>query len=329
MTVEHFASLSIVDGVVVGFGEHVIADIIQNGLSQKIYTTPAFFDFKNSSVDYSLLFRLKDYGGVSMLWGGDCHLCNQRCYFCSRQKRGFGWRNPKIVWEELKLPHQMGIKKLYNTADTVAVNQSQLKLLAKSKPKELAEMKLKCFINATQVTDETAKLLQSLNSWAAIGIESCSRVDVAEKGGTSPESNYRAMEILARNKIPMILTFIMGLPGENRKSLEADAQKIIQLVREYRSSIYWITVSPLLITLGSRAFENCSKALEGNLPKRHLQEFYNPLALTEQYFEKFCLVGLDEVYKTIFDLKNELGKIAPEIIFDSKGLDPDKCNITI
>lgn len=321
LSANHFSTLPIVDGIIIGFGEHIIAEIVRDGLKQKVYTTPQYFDFQNSAVDYSLLFRIKDYGGVSMLWGGDCHLCNKRCYFCSRKKSGFGWRNPQIVWEELRYAYQKGIKKIYNTADTVAVSLGQLRQLAETKPLELAEMKIKCFINATQVTDETAELLKQLNAWAAVGIESLARVAAVGKGGTTMEDNFRAIKILAQHGVPMILTFVMGLPKETKESIEADAKEILRIVREYRDSIYWVTVSPLLVTLGSQAFED---SLTQNLPTRHEWEFYNPFLLTEQYFKKFCSVKIDTVYKTIAYLKDKISEIAPEIIFDSKGLDPKR-----
>ena len=201
------------------------------------------------------------------------------------------------------------------------MNLLQLKQLAETKPPTLSEMKIKCFINATQVTDETARLLKQLNAWAAVGIESLSRVDRAEKGKTQARDNYCAIKILAEHNVPMILTFVMGLPGENNGSLMADKNQIMKIAKQYRESIYWITVSPLLITLGSRAFNDCNN---GDLSKRHPWEFYNPFLLTEQYFKNFCSVKLDKVYKTIANLKKEIGKIAPRIIFDSKGLDPKK-----
>lgn len=322
LTADHFATLPMIDAVCVGFGEHTITDIIENGFKQKIFTTPSQFDFQNTAIDYSLIFELEKHGGVSMLWGGDCHLCHRRCYFCSRQKRGFGWREPKIVWDELRYPYQCGIRKLYNTADTVAVNIDQLRQLAEGKPPELAEMKIKCFINATQVTDETAALLARLNAWAAVGIESLGRVSAVGKGKTAMDDNYRAIDILAKYEVPMILTFVMGLPRETEATLQKDVKEILHVVRQYRELIYWITVSPLLITIGSRAFDDCYKLLSGNLPKKCFWEYYNPLLVTEKYFEYFCWVGLDEVCQTIAQLKKSIVNIAPEIVFDSKGLDP-------
>ena len=326
LTAGHFFVLPLVDASIVGFGEHIVCEIIANGLTQKIYITPNYFDFQDSKVDYSLIFRLQDHGGVSMLWGGDCHLRNQRCYFCSRQKRGFGWRDPQVVWKELVYPCRLGIERVYNTADTVAVNLSQLEKLAESKPQILSDMKIKCFINATQMTDKTAGLLKKLNAWAAIGVETCSRVNVVGKGGTKTEDNYRAIETLSEYGVPMILTFVMGLPGEDKNTLAQDSQEILQLVKRYQRNIHWITVSPLLVTLGSQAFNQCNKLLNGNLPIQHDWEFYNPLMLTEQYFENFCSVKINQVYKTIACLKNKINEITREIVFDSKGLDPTKWN---
>jgi len=324
LTMNHFSAISTIDSVVAGSGEQVISDIIKDGIKQRIYSASSAFNFDDSSVDYSLLFRLQDYGGVSMLWGGDCHLHNQRCYFCSRQKKGFGWREPKLVWKEMVYPHKNGINKIYNTADTVAVNLKQLELLAESKPLGLAGMRMKCFINATQVNDETALLLKKLNAWAAVGIESFSRTKTIGKGKTEASDNYRAIEILAKHGVPMILTFVMGLPGETEESLNNDAKEIIRIVNSYKASIYWITVSPLLITLGSMAFYECAEKLGGKLPRKNEQEFYNPLLMSEEYFKMFCQIDIDDVYKKIAYLKKEIKKIAPQIIFDSKGLDPER-----
>ena len=326
LTADHFIGLSPVDGSIVGFGEHIICEIIANGITSKIYTTPKHFDFKNTNVDYSLVFRLQDHGGVSMLWGGDCHLRNQRCYFCSRQKRGFGWRDPQLIWKELDYPHQLGIERVYNTADTVAVNLSQLEKLAESKPQSLSDMKIKCFINATQVTDKTAGLLKKLNAWAAIGVETCSRVNVVGKGNTKSEDNYRAIEVLSKHDVPMILTFVMGLPGEDENTLTQDSQEILQIVKKHQRNINWVTVSPLLVTLGSEAFNQCSKSLNGKLPKQHDWEFYNPLMLTERYFENFCSVEISKIYEAIACLKAKINETAKDVVFDSKGLDPKKWN---
>jgi radical SAM superfamily enzyme YgiQ (UPF0313 family) len=259
-----------------------------------------------------------------MLWGGDCHLHNQRCYFCSRQKKGFGWREPRLVWEEMAYPYKSGINKIYNTADTVAVNLKQLEMLAESKPPELAGMRMKCFINSTQVNDETARLLKKLNAWAAIGIETFSRTEAIGKGKTRPPDNYQAIEVLAKHGVPMILTFVMGLPGETEKSLDDDAQEIIRIVNNHKANIYWITVSPLLITLGSLAFYECAERLGGKLPRKDEQEFYNPLLMSEKYFNMFCHVDINDVYEKIVYLKREIKEIAPQIIFDSKGLDPER-----
>lgn len=323
LTAAHLSSVPIIDGVIVGFGEHIIVDIIKDGLKKKNYTTAKYFDFK-SSVNYSLIYDLEKHGGVSMLWGGDCHLRDKRCYFCSRQKRGFGWRDPRRGWQDMQYPYQNGIKKIYNTADTVAVNLLQLENLAKAKPNDLKEMQMKCFINATQVTDKTAALFNQLNAWATIGIESCSRVNIVGKGKTTTADNYRALEVLAKHDVPMILTFVMGLPDETEESLQNDAKEILQIVQKYQKLIYQITISPLLIAIGSRAFDNCYKLLDENLPTKDFWEFYNPLLMTERYFKNYCSVELNEVYRIIVSLKNQIRDMAPEIIFDSKGLDPER-----
>jgi len=334
LSASHYANLSAVDAAVVGNAESLICCLVNDGLQQELpnlFTKeiiPAIqhllLDFQKISVNYFLLFELSKHAGVSILWGSDCHLANKRCFFCSRQKKGIGFRDENLVWQELEIPLQHGIHKFYNTADTIARKPKQFQRFVEARPDNFKNTIQKVFINATQVNDEITGYLHRLNAWTAIGIESLTRVESSGKGKTNTDDNYRAIDILAKNNVDMILTFILGLPNESTESMRRDGEKLLRIIEKYGNHIVTVTVSPLLITIGSKAFERFYDACNSSLPIRHQGEFYNPLSCSTLYFNKFCSVTEDDIIRQICYLQMEIANINPNIVFDSKGLDPEK-----
>src|SRR4030042_1296813 len=100
LTTKYYANLPIIDGAVVGPAENILPQIIAEGLQSSIInlSTKKFSadikylpcDFENAVIDYGLLFRIEDHGGVSFLWSGDCPFANNRCFFWGRQRKGYG-----------------------------------------------------------------------------------------------------------------------------------------------------------------------------------------------------------------------------------------------
>ncbi|OGZ32444.1 MAG: hypothetical protein A2V69_02390 [Candidatus Portnoybacteria bacterium RBG_13_40_8] len=334
LTTKYYANLPIIDGAVVGPAENILPQIIAEGLQSSIInlSTKKFSadikylpcDFENAVIDYGLLFRIEDHGGVSFLWSGDCPFANNRCFFCGRQRKGYGCRNPKIVWEEIKQAYNLGKRKYYNTADTVATSADNFHQFVLAKPDDIRDINMKCFVNAFQVNDKISDDFKKLESWPTIGIESLTRIQASEKGQTNIEDNYRALKVLAKHNLQMILTFVIGLPGETQDSLLADSNELINIVKKYKDNIYMITVSPLVVINGSKAFDKTFSVLKGKLPKKHDDEFYNPLLLSELYFKKFTEITIDDAIRQICILERKVAEINPKIGFDSKGLDSEK-----
>lgn len=334
LTAKHYADLAMIDGVVIGSAENILPQIVEEGLQESIknLSTKKFSakieylpcDFENAVIDYNLLFRIEDHGGVSFLWSGDCPFANNRCFFCGRQRKGYGCRNPKIVWEEIKQAYNSGKRKYYNTADTVATNPNNFHQFVLDKPDDIRGISMKCFVNAFQVNNNIAEDFKKLECWPTIGIESLTRVQASEKGRTNIQDNYNALEILAKHNLQMILTFVIGLPGETKDSLLADSNELINIVKKYKDNIYMITVSPLVVINGSKAFDKMFSILGGKLPKKHEEEFYNPLLLSELYFKKFTEITVEDAIRQICILEKQIVEINPKIGFDSKGLDSEK-----
>lgn len=334
LTVKHYIDLPMIDGVVIGPAENILPQIILKGLVSSIMnlSTKSFLaqikylpcDFDNAIIDYNLLFRIEDHGGVSFLWSGDCPFANNRCYFCGRQRKGYGCRNPNIVWNEIKQAYNHGKRKYYNTADTVATDADNFHQFVLARPKDIRDINMKCFVNAYQVNDKIAEDFKNLGAWPTIGIESFTRIQASEKSQTTVKDNYNAIEILAKHDLQMILTFVIGLPGETKESLSADSKELIRIVQEYKDNIYMITVSPLVVIAGSKAFDKMFQSLSGKLPIRHDGEFYNPLSLSELHFKKFTEISVEDAIRQICILEKQVAEINPKIGFDSKGLDSEK-----
>ncbi|MFA5322272.1 MAG: radical SAM protein [Smithella sp.] len=317
-----------IDAAVVGNAEKLIVDIVWSGIEghpntyTRLNPQPVLcetkFAYDQVSPDYSLVYRLaEDHQGVSYLWAGDCQLSKNRCYFCARACLGHWHRSAETVWKELQVPLRAGLTKYYNTADTTGIYPTS-ELLA-ARPKVFCHTAHKIFINASQVDDKRAEILHKMNAWAAVGIESLSNLAAAQKGKTTDDHNLRAVEILAEHDVKMVLTFVLGLPGETPASLESNAGQLLKLVERYSQHIVMVTVSPLLVIIGSKAFNDMYK--DAGRENFHLPDgtFYDPLRQSELYLQKYCSVSRQQIIENIAYLYRAISNYS-DIDMDSKGV---------
>jgi radical SAM superfamily enzyme YgiQ (UPF0313 family) len=329
LSAEHLISNRCFDAAVVGHAERLIVDIASSGieghpntytrLNPKPILCETQFAYDQVRPDYSLVFRLaEDHQGVSYLWGGDCQLSKNRCYFCARACLGRWHRSAETVWQELQVPLRAGLTKYYNTADTTGIYPTD-ELLA-ARPDAFRNTVHKMFINASQVDDKRAKVLHEMNAWAAVGVESLSNLAAAQKGRTTDNHNMRAIEILAKHNVKMVLTFVLGLPGETPASLESNASQLLKLVERYGQHIVMVTVSPLLVIIGSKAFNDMY--VNAGQENFGLSEgpFYDPLRLSELYLRKYCSVSRQQIIGNIAYLYRAISQCYSGIDMDSKGV---------
>ena len=206
-----------VDGIVIGAGEKIIEDILfgrpnPNYLTRDNYTTVnnqqnKFYklSFDEIEIDYNLLYDLEKLKGVSYLWGNDCSLAYNRCYFCGRLSLGKGYRPSEIIWNELNYLYDKGIKFYYNTTDSITTNKKAFREFVLSKPSQMLDDKHRVFVNANQVDDFVIESLKLLNGVAVIGFESFGNFDNTQKLGASVKNNLEVIEKLANNKLKFIV----------------------------------------------------------------------------------------------------------------------------
>lgn len=326
-------------GVAIGAGEHIVPTILEDGWSTStpnvVFRTrprgelthgviePYALDFAAAEVDYSLQYGIEECTGVSYLWRTDCHLANgQRCYFCGRVDLGHGSRPSERVWKELRQARDTwGINKYYNVADSVAVSLSDLQAFVEARPPDFGGETHRCFINAHQVNKRTISCLKRLNALAALGVESYALFEKVGKRLSSVEINEQAISALDDAGIPMVLSFVLGLPGETEETLTRSGRYIQSLVERF-PMIASVEMSPLTVTCGTNAYRDLM-ARAGDQYRNRIPPF-DTIELSNHYFDVCCHVSRAKTIQVTATLTSAIKRVRPEIWVDVKGVSPEE-----
>jgi radical SAM superfamily enzyme YgiQ (UPF0313 family) len=321
-----------IEGIAVGPSESLIYDIVHNRTADRYYeqgdswgadgwVPPSVpLDFQNIEVDYSLLVDIEKLQGVSYLWGNDCANARRRCYFCGRLSMGKGYRPPEKVWQELLPLYRKGMRRFYNTTDSVTTDVAALKRFVSAKPAEMTEDKHRVFVNANEITDQVIEAFVRLNGVAVMGFESFSLYDKSGKYGGSVERNLQAIEQLVRNRIPIVLSFVLGLPGESGVTLTRTCEGIVDLVRKHGEWIESIHLSPLLITTGSPAYNQLFSLPQIADKYKDASYPYDPVSTSRDYFDNLCSISRQEVIQKAKELIRQINDLSPGIRIGLKGI---------
>jgi hypothetical protein len=328
-----------VRAVGVGAGEHIVAKVVRQGWSAEIPNlvfrkkrhgelekgeiNPSELDFGGIEIDYSLQYGIEEFHGVSYLWKTDCHLARgQRCYFCGRVELGFGTRTPERVWEELRQARDLwGIRRFYNAADSVAVSLGSLQRFVDAQPSDFGDEMHRCFINAHQVNARTIEYLKRLNALAAIGVESYALFDTVGKRRSTVEINERAITLLNNVGIPLVLSFVLGLPGETEETLLQTTSYIESLVDRF-PMITSVEMSPLTITAGTSAYRDLMTRVGDEFGGRFPP--YDLIELSNRYFEVCCAISRKQTIEIAAVLARKLKRTRRDMWVDVKGMLPQE-----
>ena len=336
---EMLADKAFIKGLVIGAGEHVVPLLIESGISYELpgvvvrdSTTgklkpcsrgPSLIDFLAVHVDYNLLNNISKTNGISYLWKLDCTQAGTRCYFCGRPSYGNGFRNPPQVWQEITsaVNKYENIKVLYNVADSIASSKRDLRNFIRMMPTRIGRGHIyhRIFINTCEIDSEIIDILTRLNAIAAVGIESYTLFDKVGKARTSMNDNERAIKYLHDAKIPMILSFVLGLPTESLETLEQTGEWIYNIAKKYYPTIASFEISPLLVTTGSRAFKDIWARRRRQF--QHLVPPIDPVQMTREYFLEMCnRLTREATVKFIAGLAKQINLVSRDISIDVKGL---------
>ncbi len=214
------------DQVIVGEGESVIRDVVEGRRKEKIVSAPCLKNLDEAPFpDYSLLRTRCDCANVMSTRG--CPFC---CTFCttSRMFRPYRERSIGSVMEELRYYKRLGFRYMNFEDDNFTANKERAKEICRRMIRENLVFRETFFFGRTDMADdeELLGLLQKAHlTRALVGIESLNQdsLDAVNKHQKISDIE-RCAAALARHKIRLIASIVLGIDTDSRSDLERSVQ---------------------------------------------------------------------------------------------------------
>jgi anaerobic magnesium-protoporphyrin IX monomethyl ester cyclase len=292
----------LVDTVVVGYGEIPTVAALDGPLSPLVVNhQPPFPHLPAPDRRLVQLERYLDrfqdqhptwpYRGTNVFTNVGC-LWRERsaggCIFCSRSGTITAFRPPEQVWREVRtLVDLWGVDYLVDFSDTSLQNLTWFESLIRAKPADLSPQ-WHIFARMDEITAEALSLAKQLPcDHIFVGVESGDPAGyrAARKGGGSPEQMLEVARLLRRYDISITPSYVVGLPGEDRISLEATLEHARRLQEITRFEE--IFCCPLIPFPGSLSFSQ----LQENLGLE--EDLYDIEELKLLWARLFCKVDIE------------------------------------
>ena len=223
-----------VDHIVIGEGENEWLQILGCLPSIKTIDDVPWPDY--SLVDMSRFCGVQPVGAYPSLAIIASRGCPNECIFCNTPAfwgKKVRYRNPESVVEQIeKLNTDYGIREIFFQDDTFNLNHKWAMkifegIIAKGLNKKML-FKICCRVNENLITREFLDMAFRASVWNIFyGIESGSQemLDRMKKRATV-EDAHRAIRMTREAHIQSQCSFVVGLPGETRHTLNQTAQFI-------------------------------------------------------------------------------------------------------
>ncbi len=186
------------------------------------------------------------------------------CVFCARLEKKVRYRDINQIW--LEVEH---LKKDYNTdhiwdiSDDNLNNEDWFRKFVYAKPEALRDVSFLVYTRVNRINDNTIGYLKMLNVFEVyLGFESGDpdMLKKAQKGATVKIALDSAAK-LSQSGIKYFPSFVLGLPGEDIKTLE-NTMRFLNDLKEI-GGFYRSAATILMPIPGSRVFEMISQDDEG------------------------------------------------------------------
>ncbi len=268
--------------------------------------------FKNYLMKYpSKPFRkpLAIYSSKGCLWRSK----SGGCVYCGIQTKGWRPKSLEIVWGEISsLVDTFAADFFWDVSDTITANKDWLKSFAKSKPKGI-NPSFHLYGRADQIDSEVAEYLCEVNCYELfIGAESGDEACLANSNkGFKPDQIIRAVDILKKYKINIVLSLLLGLPGETEKSAEKTL-KLAEAILEI-TPIQEAFVNIVLPLPGSKVFDMILE--HPKLGRKYKDiDLFSLEELRKDWIENFCSTTYEQAqtYRdrilSLFPIGSSFGK---------------------
>lgn len=242
--------------------------------------------------------------------------CNRknRCEYCSIPSIGYRTRTPKEYWRHIKtLYEEYGIDFLFETGDVIT--PKFLRDIAEYK--EHPDIAMRIYSYPGNIRKKHLPLLKSIGvNTIFMGVESSLiwRKNFQRKYIKDYDFNsvVEEIEMLGDIGIRVIPSFVLGMSGEDKYSLEETVELILKL--NQLDNVNEITVSVVLPLPGSKYFVRCledsiircsyNEITSDELTKTDKIDVY---LLSQLFVNRFTYIGYEKLYRTIDELNSIIG----------------------
>jgi radical SAM superfamily enzyme YgiQ (UPF0313 family) len=144
------------------------------------------------------------------------------CVFCARLEEGVRFRGIEQIWSEIQmLQDEYGVNSIWDIADDNLNNKDWFIEFVKKRPKSCQDVKFLIYSRVGPIKPWVIDHFFELNvEEIFLGIESGdNRILKNAFKGQTRELSYRTLELLNKSKIKFFPSFVLGLPGESKESL--------------------------------------------------------------------------------------------------------------
>ena len=245
-----------------------------------------------------------------------CTRSKKRCEYCAIPINSYRYSSAQKYWNQINHLHSnYGIDYFFETGDTII--RGFFKNIADYRHK--VDVAFRIYSYPGYLRDEDIPYLKRMGvNTVFIGIESV--LHFSDNFNRNFRKNYRTDSLikeisnLGKHNINVVAGFLLGLPGEDKDSLNSN----IKLIRKVSglSNVNEITVSIVLPLPGSKYFDICcndpviSSAYESktghNLINTDIIEHYY---LSKLFVNRFTNIDYCELNESISSLNNEFGAV--------------------
>jgi radical SAM superfamily enzyme YgiQ (UPF0313 family) len=214
------------------------------------------------------------------------------CIFCAVQHEGFRVKSAARFWEEIKnLQNNYGADLLWDVSDTFTADREWVRSIVDTKPSGI-DANFQVYARASNIDEDMADLLSHIGVYEVfLGLDSGSdsMLRTSRKGATAL-CNIEALKRLNREGIKVIISLVIGLPGETMETLLASRDMIEDICSW--ASLSEINCSILLPLPGSHAMNMLKKFAP---PPEGEEDIFNANALREAWVNNFCNVTYEQL----------------------------------
>ena len=245
-------------------------------------------NFRMSQFGYSggMYYRIYSHKGCSFRKKG------KRCVFCGRADEGYRFFSVKNFFDMLEFLHLQEEDFLFDVGDDLLGNETWLLEALQYKEKnEIFVCPMGIFGRGDEISNEKATLLYRLGVRdVTVGVESGDNLVLKKVNKEIVGANifYNSARILFENGIGMTPSYVLGLPGESKKSVH-NTVKHAERIRELSINVLGGQPNEMVANLlepipGSYAYKQIVDAF----PEKYLNE--DELELEQMQRDYICLI---------------------------------------